>query len=168
MTRNLYASLADFRGLFMDNLALDATDQSAVLRALDAGSRRVDEITRRHFYAVTDTRVFDGPGCDRVWIPDLLSATTIKLDEDKTQRIDNSLVRFRKVIQVPAFPPPGSKIALSVGSEMAFECEIGRADWHEAKQKFVLSCKYPKQRIFPHEYEALMNDPQWQRTEFPA
>ena len=93
---------------------------------------------------------------------------TIKLDEDKTQRIDNSLVRFRKVIQVPAFPPPGSKIALSIGSEMAFECEIGRADWHEEKQKFVLSCKYPKQRIFPHEYEALLNDPQWERTEFPG
>jgi hypothetical protein len=93
---------------------------------------------------------------------------TIKLDEDKTQRIDNSLVRFRKVIQVPAFPPPGSKIALSIGSDMAFECEIGRADWHEEKQKFVLACKYPKQRIFPHEYDALVNDPQWERTEFPA
>ena len=56
---------------------------------------------------------------------------TVKLDEDKTQRIDNSLVRFRKVIQVPAFPRPGSQIAVSIGSDMAFECTIARADWHE-------------------------------------
>ena len=39
---------------------------------------------------------------------------TVKIDEDKTQRIDNSLVRFRKVIQVPAFPRPGSQIAISI------------------------------------------------------
>ncbi|RPI54001.1 MAG: hypothetical protein EHM55_12125 [Acidobacteria bacterium] len=93
---------------------------------------------------------------------------TIKVDEDTTKRIDNSLVRFRKVIQVPAFPPPGSKIELSAGSDLAFECAITRADWHEEKQRFVLACKYPKQRIFPHEYEAFVNDPQWERTEFPA
>ena len=93
---------------------------------------------------------------------------TVKIDEEKTQRIDNSLVRFRKVVQVPAFPRPGSQIAVSIGSEMAFECTIARADWHEEKQRFVLACKYPKQRIFPHEYEALLNDPQWERTEYPA
>ena len=96
---------------------------------------------------------------------------TIKVqgeDEEKTQRIDNSLVRFRKVVQVPAFPKPGSQIAVNVGTQMAFECTIARADWHEEKQRFVLACKYPKQRIFPHEYEALLNDPEWERTEFPA
>ena len=73
---------------------------------------------------------------------------TIKLEEDKTQRIDNSLVRFRKVIQVPAFPPPGSKIALSIGSEMAFECEIGRADWHEEKQKSCCPASIPNRGFF--------------------
>jgi hypothetical protein len=93
---------------------------------------------------------------------------TIKGEDESSKRVDNSLVRFRKIITVPAFPQPGSKIALSVGSEMEFECAIARADWHEHKQRFVLACKYPKQRIFPHEYEALLNDPQWERTEFPA
>jgi hypothetical protein len=90
---------------------------------------------------------------------------TIKPEDGPSGRIDNSLVRFRKIVQVPVFPPPGSKIEVSVGSNFAFECVIARADWHEEKQRFVLSCKYPKQRIFPHEYEALLNDPQWQRTE---
>jgi hypothetical protein len=93
---------------------------------------------------------------------------TIKTEDDSPRRIDNSLVRFRKVIQVPAFLPSGSKIELKAGSDLAFECVITRADWHEEKQRFVLSCKYPKQRIFPHEYEALLNDPEWERTEYPA
>jgi hypothetical protein len=93
---------------------------------------------------------------------------TIKGEDESPKRIDNSLVRFRKIVEVPAFPPPGSKIALKVGTDLAFECAIARADWHEGKQRFVLACKYPKQRIFPHEYEALLNDPQWERTELPA
>jgi hypothetical protein len=93
---------------------------------------------------------------------------TIKTEDETTGRIDNRLVRFRRVIQVPAFPQPGSKIELSAGSTLSFECTIARADWHEEKQKFVLSCKYPKQRIFPHEYEAILNDPQWERTELPG
>jgi hypothetical protein len=93
---------------------------------------------------------------------------TIKSEDGDAGRIDNRLVRFRKVIQVPAFPPPGSAIGLSVGSDFAFECVIARADWHEGKQMFVLSCKFPRQRILPHEYEAFVNDPQWERTEFPG
>jgi hypothetical protein len=93
---------------------------------------------------------------------------TIKTEDAEPRRVDNSLVRFRKIIQLPKFPPPGSTIDLSVGSELAFQCTIARADWHEEKQRFVLACKYPKQRIFPHEYEALLNDPQWERTEYPA
>ena len=79
-----------------------------------------------------------------------------------------NLFSFPYYMQLPKFPPPGSTIDLSVGSELAFQCTIARADWHEEKQRFVLACKYPKQRIFPHEYEALLNDPQWERTEYPA
>lgn len=93
---------------------------------------------------------------------------TLKTEDDSPRKIDNSLVRFRKIIQVPAFLPSGSKIALNAGSDFAFECVVIRADWHEEKQRFVLACKYPKQKIFPHEYEALLNDPEWERTEYPA
>ena len=97
-----------------------------------------------------------------------IPALTVTKEDGTPGRIDNAAVRFRKVIQVPAFPPPGSTIPLTVGSDFAFECTVARADWHEEKQLFVVSCKYPKQRIFPHEYEALLNDPDWQRTELPA
>jgi hypothetical protein len=42
---------------------------------------------------------------------------------------------------------------------------VSRADWHEEKQLFVVSCSYPKRRIFPAEYEAFLNDPEWKKTD---
>ena len=93
---------------------------------------------------------------------------TLNKDDVTPGRVDNTHVRFKKVIQVPAFPPPGSTIQLTAGSDLAFECTIARADWHEEKQLFVLSCKYPRPRIFQHEYETLLNDPEWRRIELPA
>jgi len=99
-----------------------------------------------------------------------LRIPTLKVikEDDEPGKIDNTHVRFKKVIQVPAFPPPGSTIQLTAGSDLAFECLVARADWHEEKQLFVLSCKYPKQRIFQNEYEAILNDPEWHRTELPS
>jgi hypothetical protein len=93
---------------------------------------------------------------------------TVNREDDAPGKIDNTHVRFKKTIQVPAFPPPGSTIKLTAGSDLAFECTVARADWHEEKQMFVLSCKYPRQRIFQREYESLLSDPEWKRTELPA
>jgi len=93
---------------------------------------------------------------------------TVRKDDGSDTRIDNSLVRFKTVIRVPAFPPAGSTIELSAGSDLVFTCTIARADWHEDKQLFVLACKYPKQRMLLQEYETLLNDTRWQRTELPA
>ena len=92
----------------------------------------------------------------------------IKKEDGKDGRVDNQNVRFRKVVQVPEFPQPGSKIWLTAGQDLVFECAVIRADWHEAKQRFVLACKYPNPRILPREHEALINDPAWERTELPA
>ncbi len=90
---NLYADLVAFRGLFVDNHTLDATDQAAVLRALGDGSRRVESITGREFFAETATRILDGGGRAWQYIPDLLAETTIKLDEDGDRTFELTLVQ---------------------------------------------------------------------------
>ena len=97
-----------------------------------------------------------------------IPSLTVGKDDGSNARIDNSLIRFKTVIQVAAFPPAGSTIQLSAGSDLVFACTIARADWHEDKQLFVLACKYPKQRMLLQEYETLLNDPRWQRTQLPA
>jgi hypothetical protein len=68
--------------MFIDNQSLDTGDAAVVEAALETASRRVDSFCGRPFFAETDTRVFDGNGKDYMRIPDLLSATTVKLDED--------------------------------------------------------------------------------------
>jgi hypothetical protein len=89
---NLYADLVAFQELFVHAITLDATDRDAVLRALEAGSRRVDNMTGRAFFAETATRILDGKGRSWQWIPDLLAATTIKLDEDGDRTFELTLV----------------------------------------------------------------------------
>jgi hypothetical protein len=94
-----------------------------------------------------------------------IPALTIEKEYGLKGRIDNAHVRFRKVVVVPGCPPVGSQIAVSIRPDLNFECTIARADWHEEKQRFVLACKYPKRRLFPEEYDKLLNDDQWERTE---
>ena len=96
---------------------------------------------------------------DDVEIELRIPTLTIKWEEEKSQRIDNSLVRFRKVIQVPAFPQPGSQTRAHHRLRDGLRVRrLRSADWHEHNRRFVLACKYPKQLIFPHEFQALMND----------
>ncbi len=90
---NLYADLVAFQELFVHAITLDSTDRAAVLRALEAGSRRVDSITGRPFFAETATRILDGCGRSWQWIPDLLSEDTIKLDEDGDRTFELTLVQ---------------------------------------------------------------------------
>jgi len=88
---NLYADITMFRARFLNNQALDATDQTDVLRVLEAASRRVDDHCRRTFYAEVATRHFDGNGCSLLLLPDLLGATSVKLDEDMDRTFELTL-----------------------------------------------------------------------------
>src|SRR6202163_2047726 len=97
-------------------------------------------------------------------IPTLMASD----ENDVEKRIDNTHVRFRRVVQVPDSPKPGSEILLQIGEDLAITCTIGKADWHETKQMFVLPCQYPNRRIFPADYKALVNDPHWERVELTS
>src|SRR5829696_1554515 len=95
------------------------------------------------------------------------SLTQPKVDDAPKKVINNTSLRLRKVIQIPAFLQPGSTLQLNTSSGFTFECTIARADWHEQKNMFVLACRYVNKRITMQEYEALMNDPEWQKTLLP-
>ena len=75
--------------------------------------------------------------------------------------IDNSSVRFIKLIKVPAIPKPGALLQLTTSSGELFECAVTRADWSEEKELFILSCSYSKRSISADEYGALVNDSDW-------
>jgi hypothetical protein len=79
---NLYVDVDAFRRRFVNNAVLDLSDEQEIVRVLETTARGIDEYTHRHYYALTQTRYFDGDGCGEMYIPDLLAVTTIKFDED--------------------------------------------------------------------------------------
>lgn len=79
---NCYATV----GQLKDRLGRTGTSDDALyLLLLEEASREIDAwagFPRRHFYSEVATRVFDGDGSAFAEIDDLVSATTIKADDD--------------------------------------------------------------------------------------
>jgi hypothetical protein len=87
---------------------------------------------------------------------------TIRAPNQPDKVIDNSAVRFIKRIQVEVIPKPGAPLTLTAGGgQTTYESTVTRADWHEAKAMFVVSCSYAKRSISADDYHALVNDPDW-------
>jgi hypothetical protein len=86
---------------------------------------------------------------------------TIRAANQPDKVIDNSAVRFIKRIQVPAIPKPGAPLTLTASGGQTYESTVTRADWHEEKAIFVVSCSYAKRSISADDYHALVNDPDW-------
>lgn len=78
---NLYATLDELKKLLtIDDAEIDAT----LLRILKAASRQIEQprLAGRYFYTYEGTRYFEGHSSP-LWLPDdILSITTLKLDED--------------------------------------------------------------------------------------
>jgi len=83
-------------------------------------------------------------------------------DKDDPETINNSDVRFSKVIEVETIPKPNTVLKMSISSGETFDCEVVRSDWHHDKNMFVVACRYSKRSITPAENQALMNASDWQ------
>ena len=83
-------------------------------------------------------------------------------DKDDPETINNSDVRFSKVIEVETIPKPSTVLKMSISSGETFDCEVVRSDWHHDKNMFVIACRYSKRSMAPAEYNILMNSPDWQ------
>jgi hypothetical protein len=75
--------------------------------------------------------------------------------------INNGDVRFTKRIKAQTLPKPGDIVELMTQPDCTFQATVTRADWHEEKEMFIVSCKYSKQSIPRPQYLALMEDREW-------
>ena len=75
--------------------------------------------------------------------------------------IDNGSVRFIKLISVPELPKPGVSLELTTSAGHVFQGEVTKADWHDAKERFVVYCKYANRSIPADQCAALFNDSEW-------
>jgi len=103
-TYGTYADLGEFKSrLEID----DVVDDRMLLHLLEAVSRAVDRYCRRHFYVMTEARYYDGDAgvaqvldqytervsqyLSRLWVADLLSVTSIKMDGDQDATYEDEL-----------------------------------------------------------------------------
>jgi hypothetical protein len=86
---------------------------------------------------------------------------TLRLPNEADKVINNSYVRFTKLIKVPAIPKAGAPLSLTTSAGQTFESTVTRADWSEDRSLFIVSCNYAKRSITAAEYDALVNDAEW-------
>jgi len=80
-----YTTISDIKGI----LGITATTDDTVIRKIaEAASRSIDRYTNRFFHTLTETKYFDGANI--LWLPDLLSITTLKTDEDGDATFENT------------------------------------------------------------------------------
>jgi hypothetical protein len=76
---NAYADVTTFKSAEFAGVT-ENTEQARFRRLLEAASRYLDTRCERHFYCWEGTRYYDG--ATRLYPDDILSVTTLKLDED--------------------------------------------------------------------------------------
>lgn len=88
---NLYITPMELRrALKLDTQnAMPVSELEPLLRST---CRYIDNTLGRHFYSVTDTRTYDGPGGTEWWLPDdVISITSLKWDADEDETYGTTL-----------------------------------------------------------------------------
>ena len=83
--RSLYGDLTKLKDAsLLDNPAGGGGADTALFSLLLAASEAVDRHCNRHFYALTETRRFDGPGEATLALPDAISVSSLRSDDDES------------------------------------------------------------------------------------
>ena len=81
--RSLYGDLAKLKGAsLLDGPVADSANDDALFQLLLAVSAYVDSLCNRHFYPLTETRRFDGTAEAQLAVPDLVSVSSLRSDDD--------------------------------------------------------------------------------------
>ena len=94
-------------------------------------------------------------------LPSFRAKATLHSD---VRNVDNTEMRFLKQVEVNTIPKAGDVLTMSAGPSLTFDCTVQQVNWHESKNRFVIACKYGKQRILPEDYDTITNDPEWTAT----
>jgi hypothetical protein len=94
-------------------------------------------------------------------LPSFRAKATAQSD---VRNVDNTEMRFLKQVELDSIPKPGEVLTMSAGASLRFDCTVQQVNWHESKNKFVVACRYGRQRILPEDYDTITNDPEWTAT----
>ncbi len=65
-------------------------DDTRLRLLAESQSRVIDRLANRHFYSLSATRTFDSDGGIRMFVPDLVSVTTLKTDDNIDRTFENT------------------------------------------------------------------------------
>ncbi len=101
---NAYADLATLKSAGVLNISGAAYD-SRLLDLLEAVSRLIDHYCNRRFYVVEESRFFDGDGGKELGVPDLISVTSFKTDDDRDRNFETSWAATDYLLYPPNAQP---------------------------------------------------------------
>lgn len=87
---NGYGDLRGYKLRYYDGDTDDNQDDAIIESAIESVSRLIDKITDKRFYASTQTRYFTAEHPDWLSVPDLISVTTLKTDDDGDRTYENT------------------------------------------------------------------------------
>ena len=86
---NAYTDLNTLKSAGVLNISGTGYD-TRLRELLEAVSRLIDRYCNRHFWVLDATRKFDGDGTGSLLVPDLLSVTSLKTDDDKDRTFETT------------------------------------------------------------------------------
>ena len=86
---NAYADLSTLKSASVLDIT-STTYDSRLVAVLEDVSRWIDLYCGRHFYVLVTTRTFDGNGAAELVLPDLISVTSLKTDDNKDRTFENT------------------------------------------------------------------------------
>ena len=91
-----------------------------------------------------------------------IPSLTVRPADEAPKRIDNSQVRFRKILELPALPKVGDVLDVVIGEGFkTLTSTVNAVNWDEREETFVVAC-YAKPPIKEPEYQALLASPDWE------
>ena len=111
---NAYADVTTFKSAEYANIVAN-TNQLSFRKLLESASRHLDEATHRTFFAWEGAKYYDGK-YGNLLVDDLLSITTIKLDEDGDATYEETMAATDYTLY-PANGYPKERIELSNNSD---------------------------------------------------
>ena len=81
--------------------------------------------------------------------------------DDHGYPIDTYAIRFTKMITVSMVPKEGGVLRLSTQSGQTFDAAVIRSDSHDAREIFIVYCKYSQRSISQAIYDDLMRGADW-------
>lgn len=90
------------------------------------------------------------------------SLTVKPADGSEPKRVDNSVLRFMKTVELEGIPKTGAILDMTaVAISGPFGCRVKQADWDERENMFIVSCTYVKTSIREADYVALLGSSDW-------